>query len=160
VARLGRRAERHVRRQRRAVRRRPRPVQLHREAGHRHDIRKPDERRQGAGALPGGGHRDRVRCAVRHWVGIQRAGVLRRVPTMRQEERAQPGPVAPEPVHRQPGVRRHHHVHGMHTVHAVGAHVPPVDLGPDHVQDRAGRPGRQHHRIRVHYNGHRSGQVI
>jgi len=82
--------------------------------------------------------------------------VLRRVPAVRQEERAQPGAVAPEPVHRQPGVRRHNHVRGVHAVHAVGAHVPPLDMGLDHVQDGTGRPGRQHNRVRVHHNRHRS----
>jgi len=86
--------------------------------------------------------------------------VLRRVPAVRQEERAQPRAFAPQPVHRQSGVRRHHHVRSVHAVHAVGAHVPPLDVGPDHVQDGAGRPGRQHNRVRVHHNRHRSGQVI
>lgn len=163
VRRRGRRrrlAERHiVRRGRRRRRRVADPVQLHGEAGHGRAVREPDEQRTGAGALSAGVHRGRVRRAVRRRAGVQRAGVLRRVPAVRQEERAQPGPVAPQPVHRQSRVRRHHHVHGVHTVHAVGAHVPPVDVGPDHVQDRAGRPGRQHNRLGVHHNRHRAGQV-
>jgi len=147
------RPERHVRRGRR------RPVQLHRQAGAGRDTRQPAERGQGAGAVPGGGHRGRVRRAVRHRARVQRSGVLRRVPAVRQEERAQPGAVSAQPVHRQLGVRRHHHVRGVHAVHAVGAHVPPLDMGPDHVQDCAGRPGRQHNRVRVYHNRHRSRQV-
>jgi len=85
--------------------------------------------------------------------------VLRRVPAVWQEERAQPGTIAPQPVHRQPGVRRHHHVRGVHAVHAVGAHVPPLDVGPHHVQDCSSRSGCQHNRFRVHHNRHSSRQV-
>jgi len=163
------RPERHLRRRRlrRRWRRRRRPrwlrrrisVQQQRQIRAGRDFRQPVERGQGAGDVPGGGHRGRVRRAVRHRTRVQRTGVLRRVPPVRQEERAQPGTVSAQPVHRQLGVRRHHHVCGVHAVHAVGAHVPPLDLGSDHVQDRAGRPGSQHNRIRVHHNRHRSGQV-